>query len=90
MVEFHCNFSTNEASKHSPFDVLYRFQLATSANRLFPLTGAPAPIADRLNDLASVRDVDRELLTLSKQQTAARSSRPTPIFCHRLFRFPFI
>jgi hypothetical protein len=45
-----------------------------------PQTCAPVPVGDRLIDLASVRDVVRELQTLSKQQMAARSSRPSPIF----------
>ena len=40
----------------------------------------PALVADRLAGLASVRDVVRELLTLSKQRMAARSSRLTTIF----------
>ena len=58
----------------------YGFQIATHADRLLQLFGAPAPVADRLIDLASVRDVVRELLTISKQQVAARSSRPAPTF----------
>ena len=47
---------------------------------MLPLTGAPAPIVERLTELASVRVVVHELLTLSKQRMVARSSRPAPIF----------
>jgi hypothetical protein len=35
-------------------------------------------VADRLTNLASIRDVVRELLTLSSQRMAARSSRSGP------------
>jgi hypothetical protein len=80
MVEFYYNCSINASSKHSPFEVTYGFQPATRADRLLPLTGAPAPDADRLTELANVREVVRELLTLSKQHMAARSSRPAPSF----------
>ncbi len=80
MVEFYYNCSINESSKHSPFEISYGFQPATPADRLLPLTGAPASAANRLTDLASTRDVVRELLTLSKQRMAARSSRLAPIF----------
>ena len=81
MVEFYYNCSINESSKHSPFEVYYGFQPATPADRLLPRTGAPTSAADRLTDLASTRDVVRELLTLSKQRISDRSSRPAPIFC---------
>ncbi len=80
MVEFYYGCYINESSKHSPFEVSYGFQLATPADRLLPLIGAPTSVADRLTDLANTRDVVRELLTLSKQRMAARSSRPTPTF----------
>ena len=80
MVEFYYNCSLNESSLHSPFEVSYRFQPATPGDRLLPLNGAPNCDANRLTDLASTRDVVRELLTLSKQRMAARSSRPAPIF----------
>jgi hypothetical protein len=80
MIEFYYNCSINESSKHSPFEVSYGFQPATPADRLLPLTGAPPSGASRLTDLASTRDVVRELLTLSTERMAARSSRPAPIF----------
>ena len=67
MGEFYYNCSINESTKHSPFEVSYGFQPSTPANWLLLLTGAPAPVADRLTELANVREVVRELLTLSKQ-----------------------
>jgi hypothetical protein len=79
MVEFYYNCAIKESSKHSPFEVTYGFQPSTPVDRLLPLTGAPAPVADRLTKLANVREVVRELLTLSKQRIAPRSSRPSPI-----------
>ncbi len=51
----------------------------TLANTLVPLTDAPAPLAVRLSELASVRHVVRELITLPKQRMAARYTRPTRI-----------
>jgi hypothetical protein len=78
MVEIYYNCSINESSKHYPFEVTYCFQPATLAHRLLPLTSAPAPVADRLTELANDRDVVRELLTLSKQRMVTCSSRPTP------------
>ncbi len=48
MIELYYNCSTNESSKHSPFKASYGFQPATPVDRLLPLTGAPAPVADRL------------------------------------------
>jgi hypothetical protein len=82
MVDFYYNCSINEFAKHAPIEVSYGFQPATVVDRLLSLTGTRASDADRLTDLASTRDVVRELLTLSKQQMTARSSRPAPtIFC---------
>jgi hypothetical protein len=66
MVEFYYNCFINEASRHSPFEVSYGFQPATHVDRLLPLTDAPARVAERLAELASVRDIVCELLTLSK------------------------
>jgi transposase InsO family protein len=57
MVELYYNCSINESSKHPPFQVSYGFQPATPTNRLLPLTGAPALVADRLTELANVREV---------------------------------
>ncbi len=78
MVEFYNNCSIIKTSKHSPFEVSCGFQPATHAHRLLPLTGAIAPVDDRLTELTNVRDVVRELLTLSMQRMAARSSKPAP------------
>ena len=87
MVELNYKFSINEASKHSLFKVSYGVQPATHDDKLLLLTRAPASIADRLTDLACVKDVVRELLTLSKQRMDACSSRPVPIFAVRGFVF---
>ena len=87
MVEFYYNCSINEASKHSPFEVSYGFQPTTPANRLLPLSGAPAPIVERLTELASVRDVVRELHALYKQRMVACSSKPAPNFVVGVFVF---
>jgi hypothetical protein len=54
MVELYYNYSINEASKHSPFEVSCGFQPATLADRLLPLSGAPALVAERLTKLTSV------------------------------------
>jgi hypothetical protein len=48
MVEFKYNRSSNEASKHSPFEASYGFQPITLDDRSLPQTDAPAYIADRL------------------------------------------
>jgi len=89
MFEFYDNCSINEASEHSPIEVSYGFWPTTHAYKLLPLTGAPAHAGDRLTELASDRDVVRELLTLSKQRMVARSSRqhlflPLVILCSYL------
>jgi hypothetical protein len=47
---------------------------------LLSLTATSATFDERLAELASVRDVIRELLTLSKQRMVARSSKPAPFF----------
>ena len=59
MVELYYTCSINEASKHSLFEVSFGFQPAPLADRLLPLTSAPALVADRLTELASVRYVVR-------------------------------
>ncbi len=67
--------------------VSYGFQLATHADRLLPLTSAPAHVTERLTESASIRDVVPELLTLSKQRMVSRSSKPTLIFAIGDFAF---
>ncbi len=47
MVEIYYNCAINEALKHSPFEVSYGFQPATLADRLLPLSGAPALVVDQ-------------------------------------------
>ena len=70
--------SINEATKPSPFELSCGFQLATHADILLPITSALAPVVERKTELASVRDVVRELLTLSKQRMAACSLKSAP------------
>jgi hypothetical protein len=80
MVEFYYNCSTNEAAKHSPFEVMYGFQPSTPADRLLPLMGATADAADRLTQISEVRDVVKQLLILSKERMKARTTRSAPLF----------
>ncbi len=80
MVEFYYNCSTNEATSHSPFEVLYGFQPSTPVDRLLPLSSATAEAADRLTMISEIRDVVYELIKLSKQRMAARSTRSAPFF----------
>ena len=80
MVEFYYNCSTNEAARHSPFEVIYGFQPSTPADRLLPLTGATADAADRLTNIVEIRDVVKQLLILSKERMAARTTRSPPNF----------
>ncbi len=80
MVEFYYNCYINESSKHSPFEVSYGFQPATLGDILLPLSDALVHVADRLTELANVKDVVRELPILSKQCMVARSSKPAPTF----------
>jgi hypothetical protein len=47
---------------------------------MLPLTCAPDHVDERLIELASVREIVRELPTLSKKRMVARSSRPAPTF----------
>jgi hypothetical protein len=80
MVEFYYNCSINEAASHSPFEVMYGYQPSTPADRLLPLVGASADAADRLTLIADIREVVTQLLKLSKERIAARSTRSPPIF----------
>jgi hypothetical protein len=80
MVEFYYNCSINEAASHSPFEVMYGYQPSTPADRLLPLVGASADAADRLTLIADIREVVTQLLKLSKERIAARSTRSAPIF----------
>ena len=80
MVRFYYYCSINEATSHSPFEVMYRFQPSTHADRLLPLTGATAEVADRLTIITDLRDVVHKLLNLSKKRMAAISTRTVPLF----------
>jgi hypothetical protein len=80
MVEFYYNCSINEATSHSPFEVMYGFQPSTPENRLLPLTGATAEEADRLTMITDIRDVVHQLIKLSKERMGARSTRTAPEF----------
>ena len=79
MVEFYYNCSINEAVSHSPFEVMYGYQPSTPADRLLPLAGASADATDRLTLIADIRE-DTQLLKLSIERIAARSTRTVPIF----------
>ncbi len=54
MVEFYYKCSINEATKHSPFEVVYGYQPSTPAHRLLPMVGATADAADRLTLIADI------------------------------------
>ena len=56
MVELYYNCSINEATSHSPFEVMYGFQPSTLADRLILVTGATAEAADRLTMITDIRD----------------------------------
>ena len=47
---------------------------------MLPMVGATAVAADRLALIADIRDVVIQLLKLSKERMAARSTRTAPIF----------
>jgi hypothetical protein len=80
MVEFYYNCSIKEATTHSPFEVMYRHQPSTHADRLLPLVGATTDAYDRLILIADIRDVVSQLLKLSKERMTAISTRTAPIF----------
>ena len=80
MVEFYYNYSINEATSHSPFEVMYGFQSSTSADRLLPLIGAIAEAVGRLIMMRDITDVVHQLIELSKERMAARSTRTAPLF----------
>ena len=62
MVEFYYKCLINEATTHSPFEVMYGYQPSTQANRLLPIVGATADAAYRLTLIAYIRDVVNQLL----------------------------
>jgi hypothetical protein len=79
MVKFYYNCSINEATSHSPFEVMYGFQPSTLACRLLLLNSVTAEAADRLTMITDIRDVIHQLIKLSKERMAARSTRTAPL-----------
>ena len=59
---------------------MHRFQPSTPAYRLLSLTGATAEATDRLTMITDIRDVVHQLINLSKERMAARSTRIVPLF----------
>jgi hypothetical protein len=59
---------------------MYGFQPSTPVDRLLPLSGATAKAADKLTMIIVIRDVIYELIKLSKQRMAARSTRSATLF----------
>jgi hypothetical protein len=80
MVEFYYKCSINEATTHSPFGVMYGYQSSTPVDRLLPMVGATVDAADRSTLIANIRDVVNQLLKLSKERMAARSTMTATIF----------
>jgi hypothetical protein len=80
MVDFLYTCSINEATSHSPFEVMYGFQPCIPADHLLPLSGNTAEAADKLTMIADIKDVVYELIKLSKERMAARSTRSAPLF----------
>jgi hypothetical protein len=80
IVEFYYNCSINEATLYLPFEVMYGFQPSTHANRLLPLTGTTAEAPDRLTMITDIRGVVHQLIKLSKERMAGRSTRIAPLF----------
>ena len=72
MVEFYYNCSIDEATSHSPFEIMYGFQPSTPAEIHLPLVGATAEAAGRLTTIRDIRDVVHQLIKLSKERMAAR------------------
>ena len=81
MVEIYYNCSINEATSHPTFEIMYGLQPSTLANQLLlQLTGATAEAADRLTMITDIRDVVPQLIRLSKERIAARSTRSVHLF----------
>jgi hypothetical protein len=59
---------------------MYGYQPCTPADGLLPLAGAIADASDRSTFITYIRDVVNQLLKLSKERLAARSTRTAPIF----------
>jgi hypothetical protein len=74
------NCSTNESLTHFLFEVCYEHRPTALADRLWPVIDAPNFVVDRIFDLSSIWNVDRGLVTLSKQCMTSRSSRLASTF----------
>ncbi len=59
---------------------MYGFQPSTPANRPLPLTSATVEAAEKSAMIANIRDVVYELVKLSKERMAARSTRTATLF----------
>jgi hypothetical protein len=70
----------NEATTHSLFEVMYVYQPSSPSDRLLPLAGGSTNEADRLTLFEEIRVVVNQLLKLSKERMAAKSTRTPPIF----------
>ena len=70
----------SEATSRSPFVVMYGFQPSTHANRILSLTGATVEVANRLTMITDIRDVVHQLIKLSRERMAAKSTRTDPLF----------
>jgi hypothetical protein len=81
MVDFQYDCSISEASTQLLFEVSCEYPPTTLVDRLLSVIGAPALIiVDRLSNSSNVSHVVRELLILTKQRMASRSSRLAPTF----------
>ena len=80
MVEFYYNCSINDATTLSTFEVMYGYHPSTPADRLLRLAGATANVDDRLTLIIDIRGVVNQILKLSKESMALRSTRTAPIF----------
>ena len=67
MAWLYYNYSINEVTTPSPFEVMYGYQPSTQADRLLPLAGAKTDAYDRLTLIKDIRYVDNQLLKLYKK-----------------------
>jgi hypothetical protein len=72
IVAFYYRCSINEASQHSPFEVMYGYQPSTHADRLLPRTSVIADATERLTLISDIRHVVNQLLQLFKERMTAR------------------
>ncbi len=57
MVKISYNCSLNEATSHSPFEVMYGLHPSTPIDRLLPFVGDTAEAVDILTMIANIKDV---------------------------------